>query len=143
MQVGAALAANTQMSSLTAIATIALLNSPKLQSLLHLNSERLAKSYRTVTAFLDKHNIEYMPVSHGPFVFARVAQGAQSWEEEARAIACLKEAGVVLSPGKAYHIIGGEKGWARITFAVRTEVLQTALQRMEVGFNALRSSVQA
>lgn len=138
MQVGAALAANTQVSSLTAIATAALLNSPKLQSLIDLSARRLSESCKRVTSFLQENGIEYSAVSHGPFIFARIMREAQTWEEEDEAIACLKEAGVMLSPGRAYHVCEGDKGWARITFAVKSEVLESALQRLEAGLKKMK-----
>lgn len=137
--VGLGLAANTQVSSLSAIFTTALLSSPKLPSLLDTNAKRLGEAYDTVVSFFRKHGVEYMPVSHGPFVFARIAPGAVSWEDEARAIACCKDSGVVLSRGGAYHIVEHEKGWARLTFAIRRDRLDEALLRLETGLAKIRS----
>lgn len=139
MQVGLALAANTQMSSLTAIFTTALLNSPKLPSLLETNAGRLAEAYDAVVSFFTKHGIKYIPVSHGPFVFARIVPSAASWEDESMAIACCKASGVVLSSGKAYHVPESEKGWARLTFAIKRDQLDEALRRLEVGLELFRS----
>ncbi|KAF2259677.1 1-aminocyclopropane-1-carboxylate synthase [Lojkania enalia] len=130
---GIALSTNTQVSSLTAVATTSLLTSPKLQDLLTLNSERLAMAYKRTTDFLKLHNIQYMPAYMGPFLFARVAPNAQTWEDEADVIAACKNAGVSLSAGKNYHLNEGDKGWARITFAVSEENLEEALKRLEVG----------
>ncbi|KAI1182819.1 1-aminocyclopropane-1-carboxylate synthase 7 [Nemania serpens] len=145
LQVGLALAANTQISSLTAIFTTALLTSPDLPALLQTNSSRLAEAYETITAFFERHGIDYLPVSHGPFVFAKVVANATSWDDESLAVACYKEAGVVISPGKAYHIIENEKGWARLTFAIKRDQLDEALRRLEQGlakFEATRESVK-
>ncbi|KAK8092443.1 uncharacterized protein PG998_014928 [Apiospora kogelbergensis] len=133
MQVGAALAANTQVSSLTAIFTTALLNSSKLPSLLKTNASRLADAYNTVKSVFDRLGLRYIPVSHGPFIFVRIAPNATSWEEESLAISCCKEMGVVLSPGKAYHIVDKEKGWTRLTFAIKNDQLEEALRRLEAG----------
>ncbi|KAI1176305.1 1-aminocyclopropane-1-carboxylate synthase 7 [Nemania sp. FL0916] len=141
LQVGLALAANTQISSLTALFTRALLISPKLPALLKINAAKLSEAYRTMTDFFECHGIEYLPVSHGPFVFAKVVANAISWEDEALAVACCKEAGVVISSGKAYHIIENEKGWARLTFAIKRDQLDEALRRLERGlakFQAIR-----
>lgn len=121
------------MSALTAIFTTALLTSPNLGTLLETNASRLAEAYETTTSFFDKQNIEFIPVSYGPFVFAKIALHASTWEEEALAVACCKEAGVVVSSGRSYHIVESEKGWARLTFAIRREQLDEALVRLETG----------
>ena len=52
-------------------------------------------------------------------------------------IAACKTAGVVVSPGKSYHVIEGEKGWARLTFSVPPEKLDEALRRLEVGLKLI------
>ncbi|POS71436.1 hypothetical protein DHEL01_v210172 [Diaporthe helianthi] len=122
------------VSSLTAICATALLTSPSLSSLLQRNASRLAEAYGKLVDFFMLHDIEYLPVSHGPFVFARIAgRHLTSWDEETEAIQCFKDAGVVLSPGKAYHMNEHEKGWSRITFAVVPQQLDAALSRLETG----------
>lgn len=123
---GTALSANTQISSLSSIATIGLLSSPKLPSLLSLNISRLRIAYETITSFFSLHNIDFVPVTAGLFIFARLDSSAKTWEDEARTIAKIRDAGVLVSPGKAYH--GVEKGWARITFAVDPDELKKALK---------------
>jgi len=106
---------------------------------------RLAGAYEKMVAFFTSHNIEYLPVSHGPFVFARIAgRGIATWGEEAEAIQCFKDAGVVLSAGRAYHVVEHEKGWARITFAIAPRQLEEALKRLEIGLSkwlSLRSRI--
>jgi len=42
----------------------------------------------------------------------------------------MKEAGVLVSPGKAYHGPENEKGWVRVGFAVKDEDLEKAIKRM-------------
>jgi aspartate/methionine/tyrosine aminotransferase len=130
MAVGAALAANTQTSSLSAIATEGLLSSPDLPSLLKLNRERLAEAYKKITDFFVSYGIDFIPVTAGLYVFARLAPEAKTWEDEAAAIGRIKDAGVIVSGGKAYHVVEGEKGWARITFAVAPEDLDKAIDAM-------------
>jgi aspartate/methionine/tyrosine aminotransferase len=130
MAVGAALAANTQMSSLSAIATKRLLESPNLPSLFKLNRERLAEAYKKITSFFVSCGIEFFPVTAGLYVFARLAPEARTWEDEAATIARIKDAGVLISPGKAYHVPEKEKGWARITFAVEPADLEKAIDAM-------------
>ena len=71
----------------------------------------------------------------GPFLFARIAPTAQSWAEEVEAIQVCKTAGVSVSAGRGYHVIDGEKGWARINFAMPPDIMAEALQRLGVGLD--------
>jgi len=119
------------MSSLTAVVTTALLRSADFPALLKLSSVRLGAAYLKLTSFLDNHKIPYIPARMGPFLFAKVARHADSWDEEADFTSKCKEAGVSLSSGKAYHVVASEKGWARITFAVDPVQLDEALKRLE------------
>lgn len=130
MAVGATLAANTQTSSLSSIATEALLGSPCLPTLLRLNKERLGAAYKKLTEFFLSCGIEFVPVDAGLYVFARVAPAAKTWEDEAAVVARMKDAGVLISRGKAYHVVEKEKGWARITFAVAPADLDKAIEAM-------------
>lgn len=131
MVVGLALAANTQISSLSTIFVTHLLTSPQLPSLVALNSSRLASAYEMLVAFLKKHMIPYIPCNAGLYVLARLAPDAQSWADEAAMATKCKDAGVLLSPGRAYHGPEDAKGWMRIGFSVETSVLQEALRRLE------------
>lgn len=130
LKVGLALAANTQTSSLSAIATTHLLSSPNLRWILELNSLRLSEAYRTVTSFFKWHSIQYVPANAGLFVFAKLAPGAKIWEDEAEVMEQCRQEGVLVSAGKNYHGIEDEKGWVRITFAVEKEVLKEGLERV-------------
>ncbi|KAF3896639.1 hypothetical protein GTR04_1230 [Trichophyton interdigitale] len=131
MHVALALASNTETSSLAAVASTALLTSPKLPDLLQLNSQRLKEAYTTITDFFKRKGIRYIPVNSAPYVFARLVPNAQSWEEESFMIGQLKLAGVVVSSGKAYHVNEEEKGWCRMTFALERSRLEEAIKRME------------
>ncbi|KAK2874943.1 hypothetical protein FQN49_001917 [Arthroderma sp. PD_2] len=131
MHVALALASNTETSSLAAVASTALLTSPKLPELLRQNSQRLSEAYTVITDFLKRQNITYIPVNSAPYVLARLVPNAQSWEEESTFIGRLKQAGVVVSSGKAYHVNEEEKGWCRMTFALERSNLEEAIKRME------------
>lgn len=120
-----------QTSALSAIATTRLLTSPEFTKLVELNSRRLAEAYTTVTSFLKRHQIEYIPGHAGVFLLAKLAPEAKTWEDEARMVKNMKEAGVLVAPGRIYHVNDHEKGWARLTFAVDQTLLQEALSRME------------
>ena len=64
-------------------------------------------------------------------MFARIAPVASSWEEEAEAVGELREAGVLVHPGKRFEAL--EPGWARITFALPDAILEEGLGRLEDG----------
>ncbi|KAI1647341.1 putative ACC synthase [Daldinia loculata] len=127
---GLALVSNTQMSSLTAIAVTHLLTSQELPGLLALNSQRLADAYAKVTSMLKRRGIQYIPGNMGPFLFARLAPYASKDDEEAEFVIGCKAAGVNISPGRGYHVPEGEKGWARINFALQEDQLAEGLQRL-------------
>ncbi|KAF2446658.1 PLP-dependent transferase [Karstenula rhodostoma CBS 690.94] len=131
MSVGLALASMAQISGLSTVFTTALLKSPELLSLLALNSRRLSIAYATLTGFLKSHDIPYIPCNAGIYVFARMCPAARSWEDEASFVDRLKESGVLVSPGRAYHGPESEKGWMRVGFAVQPSDLAEALRRME------------
>ncbi|KAH7303239.1 1-aminocyclopropane-1-carboxylate synthase 7 [Stachybotrys elegans] len=131
--VGLALASNTQMSSLTAIAATALLTSPELPTIMAKNSERLEKAYTKITSMLRGRRIDWMP-SNGPFLFAKLLPDAQDEDEERLVQAC-KKAGVSISMGRSYHVLEHEKGWARLNFALPPDRLDEALTRLAVGLD--------
>jgi aspartate/methionine/tyrosine aminotransferase len=136
MQVGLALASHTETSSLSAIATMTLLSSLTLPSLIATNRARHRQAYMRLTSFLRSRAIEYLPAYAGPFLFARIAPKARSWEDEAAAVERLKEAGVNVSGGKSYHVTEQQMGWARLTFAIEPHQLETAMRRMASVFPA-------
>lgn len=143
MAVGLALAAMCQISALSTIFVTALLKSPQLPSLIQMNSQRLSTAYITLTDFFKKHQISYIPCNAGIYVFAKMARDAKSWEDEALVAQKLAEAGVLVSPGKAYHGPEDEKGWMRVGFAVPPSDLAKALQRMERVYSTMSSEAEA
>jgi aspartate/methionine/tyrosine aminotransferase len=84
-----------------------------------------------VTAMLQRHRVPFIPVSAGVYVFAKLVPDAKTWEEEAAVVQKMKEAGVLVSSGRAYHGQETEKGWARITFAVSQTTLREGIRRIE------------
>ncbi|KAH8160894.1 hypothetical protein CIB48_g7353 [Xylaria polymorpha] len=128
---GIALASNTQTSSLAAIATAGLLNSPDLPQLFEINAKRLSEAYMLLTAVLKKHSVQYIPANQTPFLFARLVPNAKTWEEEAEFGQMCKDAGLAISNGKSYHLPECEKGWARLNFAIEPASLAEALKRLD------------
>jgi aspartate/methionine/tyrosine aminotransferase len=130
MVVGLALATMQQTSSLSAIFATHLLRSSKLSELIRINSKRLSISYGLLTDFFKARDIPYFPCTAGLYVHAKLARGASSWEEETIMVQALKDAGVIVSSGRAYHGPEEEKGWARVGFSVEVTTLQEAISRM-------------
>ncbi|KAF2122846.1 1-aminocyclopropane-1-carboxylate synthase 7 [Lophiotrema nucula] len=131
LAIGLALAAMNQVSSLSAIFATTLLTSPGLPDLVRINSERLSLSYEILTGFFKKQHIVYIPCNAGLYVFAKLAANAKTYEDEASMAWSLKDAGVLVSPGQAYHGPDGEFGWMRVGFAVEVADLKEAIERME------------
>jgi bifunctional pyridoxal-dependent enzyme with beta-cystathionase and maltose regulon repressor activities len=121
------------MSSLTAVAVSALLTSPELPQLIYMNSQRLSDAYSRLTLFLKEHNIEYIPVTNGPFLFCKIVADAQTWEDETEFVSECKAKGVSISAGRNYH--ANVKGWARINFAMMPEEMSEALLRLSKVFS--------
>lgn len=130
LAVAIALAANTQVSALTGIFVSKLLMSPQLPSIIALNSKRLAAAYTTLTSFFKAEKIPYLPCNAGLYVYAKLAPDAETWEAEAAVVSRLKDAGVLVSSGKAYCGPKTERGWARVGFAVEEDMLAEAIRRM-------------
>jgi DNA-binding transcriptional MocR family regulator len=93
-----------------------------------------------LTAFLKEHKLRYIPVGAGLFVFAQLAPRAKTWTEETAMVNHLKEAGVIVSSGKAYHGLESEKGWARVSFAIPQTELLEALRRMKQGLGLINGT---
>ena len=134
MAVGLALAANTQVSALTSLFVCSLLLHHSLPDLIEINRRRLRENYDMLTEFFISCYIPYVPCNAGLYVFAQMAIDAQTWDDEADMVQKLKESGVLVSAGRAYHIPEADKGWMRIGFAVDKEILREAIARMGAVF---------
>lgn len=121
----------TQVSSLAALVTAELLEHPHLPWLIGLNSQRLAAAYDHVTTWLNKHEFPFIPATAGVYVLARLAPHAKTWAQESEVVAKLKAVGVLVSPGRSFHLRENQKGWCRIVIAVKPDILHEALRRME------------
>lgn len=83
-----------------------------------------------IERFLKAHEIQYVPSYAGLSVFARLAPNANSPSDEQEMVATFKRHGVLVAAGSSFHPPGNEFGWARISFAVERESLETALGKM-------------
>ncbi|KAI0517010.1 1-aminocyclopropane-1-carboxylate synthase 7 [Xylaria bambusicola] len=130
---GLALTSNTQVSSLAAVATAALLTSSELPRLLKLNAERLSESYLKIRDVLKKYCIDHIPTSRSPYVFAKIAPNLETWEEEDVIIKIFRSEGLQISMARSYHVPENEKGWTRLNFALEPSKLDEALTRLDRG----------
>ncbi|BCS28405.1 aminotransferase gliI [Aspergillus puulaauensis] len=117
---------STEVSALTTLCAAALLTSPTLSDLVAMNKKRLADSYKAMTQVLEAHNIQYVPAIAGLFVFARLKPEATA-KEEAEFVRRVRQQGLIISPGQAYHIGQEHGGWYRLTFSLLSEQLKKAL----------------
>ncbi|KAL8782712.1 MAG: hypothetical protein Q9195_009582, partial [Heterodermia aff. obscurata] len=115
---GHALAAFHNVSILPTLLTTAILHSPTLSTLSSLNSQRHADSYALITSRFKEWHLPYLPCNASPFVMAKIAPRARSWEDEAAVVQALEDVGVRVSAGRSQHLPSYAMGWARITFAV-------------------------
>jgi DNA-binding transcriptional MocR family regulator len=109
---------------------------------MRLNRERLSLAYSTLTGWMKDNGFAYIPANAGIFVFARLGKAVTSWDEEKELVLRCKVAGVLVSAGQAYHGIESEKGWVRITFAVKPEVLLEGLSRLALALGVRPPSAQ-
>lgn len=145
-----ALLTTPHLPTLSMFLTRYLLTSPRLDKLLALNRARLRHNHDILACALRTWEVPFVPATSTPFLLARLGSacvrgegGAPSGrectrEEEERAVRKLREeAGVVVAPARAFHLVGeGEAGreenagWVRIVFAVPEELLREAIARM-------------
>ncbi|KAB8225979.1 pyridoxal phosphate-dependent transferase [Aspergillus novoparasiticus] len=125
------LVASVHVSVLSTVFAKEVLASPQLPKLLTLSATRLAEAYTTLTTAFKANGIEYFPGYATVFVLARLAPSATTWDEEMLALRAYMQAGVLVVPGRAYHMPEGQQGWMRVTFAVSNEDLTEAIQRIK------------
>ncbi|KAK7516254.1 pyridoxal phosphate-dependent transferase [Phyllosticta citriasiana] len=139
MTCGVAMAANTQVSGLTAVAITALLSDPAVtDSFIALNKTRLAVAYETIAKFFRTRRIQYVPANAGIFVWAKLSDKVETWEQEADLSKVLAEKQVAVSSGKGYA--AAAPGWYRLSFAMEPEDLREGLERLAVGIEAFEKS---
>ncbi|OJD30970.1 1-aminocyclopropane-1-carboxylate synthase [Diplodia corticola] len=135
MACGVAMAANTQVSGLTAVAVTALLSDPAVTDrFIGLNRSRLSSAYESMATFLRAHNIRYIPANAGIYVWAKLSSKVTNWEQEAKLTELLAEKKVAVSAGKSYA--AAEPGWYRLSFALKPEQLERGLERLGEGIEA-------
>ncbi|GAA5870829.1 hypothetical protein JCM8547_001718 [Rhodosporidiobolus lusitaniae] len=135
-----------KMGSPTDILWSALLNSPDLPTYLSSNRRALSRAYLYLSSWLKAQDIPYRPTHAGHFILSdwrkhvrkvkveeqdeeREAEGP-SKKQEIAFLSKLVDAGVYVGPGFSYAVSEGY-GFFRITFSIRREELELALERME------------
>jgi aspartate/methionine/tyrosine aminotransferase len=71
--------------------------------------------------------LEYVPATHGLFVFTKLVLGKCTVEMENAAVDKLAKMGLIVKRGQRFTPGEGECGWIRITFAMRPEKIERAL----------------
>ncbi|TGO36010.1 hypothetical protein BHYA_0138g00230 [Botrytis hyacinthi] len=120
-----------QVSTPSSLCMTAILTSPQLPALVEANKEGLRASYDLLTSTLKDWNVDYVPVKAGIMILVRIAGDAKNAQDEMAVLVNLKNERVLMSPGGGYLGSYGEFGWARLTFAVKREVMAEALDRMK------------
>lgn len=95
------------------------------------NSQRHLQSYITITTWLKRMELPYLPCNAAPFLMAKIAPNASSWEDEAAVVQALREVDVWVSSGRGQNMPEYAKGWARLTFTLEPAKLEQALARIE------------
>ncbi|KAL4981985.1 pyridoxal phosphate-dependent transferase [Aspergillus falconensis] len=132
LRFAAGLASYWQVSSLTSVMAIALLNSVELPMLLQRNSEALGVSYRLLTEGLDRLGIQYVPANYGLFVFAKLVQDCRTAQEEIGIVNQLARSGLIVAQGQKFSPGREVFGWVRITFSTSTSKIEQALRVLEL-----------
>ncbi|KAK4699856.1 hypothetical protein P7C70_g6398, partial [Phenoliferia sp. Uapishka_3] len=117
-----------------------LLDKVALPEYIKLNQELLGKSYARATSFLKTHSIPYRPSNAGHFIFidlrrflpthdsaGKVLENPLAQEEELAA--AFVRSGILVARGTVYCT--DTPGWFRLTFTLRADRFELALQRME------------
>jgi aspartate/methionine/tyrosine aminotransferase len=117
-------------NSIASLYLTSLLTWSQLPTLLALNAERLTESYRVLARTFREWNIEFVTPTDGIFVFAKLAKCAKTYKDEAAAFERLAKHGVVVAPGRFFHGVETDLGWARIRFSVPVNVINAAVERI-------------
>ena len=132
-----ALMGPANVSTISSVSAKDLLAPSTLLPLLRLSSERLAAAYTSLVLFFKNNGIVYFPCNSTTFVMAKLVPVAETWEDEASALRRYMEGGVLLAPGRAYHMSENRKGWMRVCFAVDEASLAKAINRIGKVYESL------
>ena len=139
---GVALGCNTQVSSLTATAFTALLqDGAMLNNLIALNKKRLANAYIIISNFLRARKIQYVASTAGVYVWVKLSDRVETWEQEAKLQDCIMAEHVVVSAGRSYA--SPKPGWFRVSFAIGDNELYEGLKRLSAGINEYNKTMEA
>jgi aspartate/methionine/tyrosine aminotransferase len=132
-----ALLSSVQVSVLSTLFAKELLGSPELPTLIQRNRQKLRNAYLETTRCLKRAGITYFPCNGAVFLFCRLAPNAKDKEDEMTVFQRYIEAGVMVAPGRAYHVSGNKRGWMRVSFALEYGELQRGLARIESVYQSL------
>ncbi|KAL8276984.1 hypothetical protein RQP46_010619 [Phenoliferia psychrophenolica] len=111
-----------------------LLTSPNLPLYLTLNQAALSSAYKFTTTWLTSHSIPFRPAHSGHFVLIDLraflpTSSKTDLEGELALLAKFVSEGVYLGPGFSYGV--KTKGFFRLTFSIRRELLEIGMARIE------------
>jgi aspartate/methionine/tyrosine aminotransferase len=118
-------------NSIASLYLKSLLTWSQLPTLLALNAERLTESYCILACAFRDWKIEFVTPTDGIFVFAKLAKCAKTYKDEAAAFERLAKHGVVVAPGRFFHGVETDLGWARIRFSVPVDVMHAAVRKFD------------
>jgi DNA-binding transcriptional MocR family regulator len=117
-------------NSIASLYLTSLLTWSQLPTLLALNSERLTESYRVLARAFQQWNIDFVTPTDGIFIFAKLAKNVRTFKDEAAAFERLAKQGVIVAPGRFFHGVETDLGWARIRFSIPVGTMNLAVQRI-------------
>ncbi|KAJ6107427.1 hypothetical protein N7523_008750 [Penicillium sp. IBT 18751x] len=136
VRLSSALSVHSQVSSLsTVLASNFILKPSTIEKAKIQGGQKLKEAYEFIRSFLEKSEMEYIPVAFGMFVFARLSK-VSDFDAEKRLLDCLKSRGVSVSSGSNYHF--QEPGWFRICYGVPSDQLGEGLKRIALGVRDFR-----
>jgi aspartate/methionine/tyrosine aminotransferase len=132
-----ALTSSCHVSVLSTLSAKELLGSSALPDVIQSNRKNLRNAYVVTTSRLNRAGIEYFPCNATVAVFCRLAPHATSVQEEMAAFHQYLEAGVMVTPGVAYHVTSSQNGWMRVSFAVSEVAREKGMSRIEAVYRRL------
>ncbi|KAF2092843.1 PLP-dependent transferase [Rhizodiscina lignyota] len=102
---------------------------PKLSTLVALNTQRLCDAARIAIQFSETHGLSYYRPAAGLYIWVRLSEGCETWDEEEQIVRDCAQRGVLVGSGADYAEL--RAGWFRLTFAIPRHDFLKGLRRIE------------
>jgi aspartate/methionine/tyrosine aminotransferase len=120
----------TNISSITDRLALGLLSDKDwVSSFLSRNKVVLREYQEFITNWLESHSLSYVEPSSAFFIWINLERYCSTLQDEIRLWNAFIDAGVLLSPGHAFH--SSRLGWFRLVYSFEKSILQMGLERME------------